>query len=113
MLLKKVIFPGESASHQLELIMKTINPPDDTEIEELCKSIDHQNVDLIKKYLQQRGVSLSDTFINFDCSTVDIIERLLRFTPNERLTVEEVLNHPYIQRYVQLIYFIFLECDSF
>lgn len=27
MLLKKVVFAGDSASHQLELIMQTINPP--------------------------------------------------------------------------------------
>jgi hypothetical protein len=68
------------------------------EIQQMCASVDVKNFGLIKTCSKKRGPAIPEIFQAFDFATVDIIERLLCFTPDKRLNVEEVLAHPFFFR---------------
>lgn len=46
-----------------------------------------------------KGVPLSDKFPRASNLAVDLLEKLLAFNPDNRVTAAEALQHPYLKRY--------------
>lgn len=74
--------------------------------------MDSKNANLLKGCSRTEGTSISEMFLDFDCATVDIIERLLCFAADKRLSIQEVLAHPFFSRYF-ITYFVLYLHDSF
>lgn len=52
---------------------------------------------LIKKYYKPKKTGkLEQKFSYLSPSALDLLKRLLAFDPNERITAEEALKHPYL-----------------
>jgi mitogen-activated protein kinase 15 len=95
MLTGRVFFPGTCTLNQLSLIVQFTNSPSEEDLNEFggaAKSL-LGNV----KRLEKRAVE--DYFKNSSCNidAIDFVEKLLRFNPKKRITVEEALDHPFVK----------------
>jgi len=83
---------GNRVNHdQLNMIFNIIGTPTEEELAEIHR-------DDAKRYLacfaKRTGDGLRSKFPNIEADSLDFLQRLLRFSPKERLTVRESLSHP-------------------
>lgn len=96
MYLSKPLFAGNCTLDQIEIIMSTIAEPTQQEIDDLMRDTNKATLHAtLKASLQQRGPPLVDIFHKWNLDLVDLLERLLVFTPEKRLTADTALCHPY------------------
>lgn len=96
MYLTKPLFAGNSTLDQIEIIMATIAEPSQEEIDGMMGGTSKATLHAaLKASLQQRGPPLVDIFHQWSVELVDFMERLLVFTPENRLTADDALCHPY------------------
>ncbi|KAF8051395.1 hypothetical protein N665_1735s0014 [Sinapis alba] len=86
-----LLFPGKDHVHQLRLIMELIGSPKEEDIGSLNESS--------KQYLRQLPCfdrqSFYLKFPNVPHLAIDLMEKMLKFDPRQRITVEDALAHPY------------------
>ncbi|XP_011905505.1 PREDICTED: mitogen-activated protein kinase 15 isoform X2 [Cercocebus atys] len=97
MLRGRPLFPGTSTLHQLELILETIPPPSKEDLLALgsgCRAS-------VLHCLGSRPRQTLDALLPPDTSpeALDLLRRLLVFTPDKRLSATQALQHPYVQRF--------------
>ena len=54
------------------------------------------NIDVLKYNIRNMRIAWPS---DIDTEAKDLISKILKFDPNERLTIEEILKHPYIEKY--------------
>lgn len=102
MYLQKPLFAGSSTLDQMEIIMATIKEPTEEEIEEMMRGTVKATLQAaLKASMQTRGPPIVDIFHTCSLELVDLMERLLLFSPNKRLTAEDALCHPYFEMWRQ------------
>eukprot|EP00002_Diphylleia_rotans_P030438 TRINITY_DN6256_c0_g1_i1.p1 TRINITY_DN6256_c0_g1~~TRINITY_DN6256_c0_g1_i1.p1 ORF type:complete len:365 (-),score=75.54 TRINITY_DN6256_c0_g1_i1:447-1541(-) len=93
LLARRPLFPGKEYIHQLHLIMDVVGTPKDDDLE-------HIATERAKKYIrscpQRPKVPLSIIFPSANPQAIDLMEKMLVFNPNQRITVEQALEHPYL-----------------
>lgn len=94
--LKKPIFPGKDYRHQLMLIFGFLGSPtyDDMECIESRRARDY--IASLPKY---PAISLERVFPEVNPLGLDLLQRMLVFNPNNRITAKEALEHPYLSTY--------------
>ncbi|KAG1679765.1 Mitogen-activated protein kinase 15 [Nymphon striatum] len=96
MLLNRPLFPGTNPINQLECIMSALPAPTASEIDGLCSgyasSAIQRAANRPKRYLRQLLGSASE-------SSISLLEKVLAFNVENRLTAGQCLQHPYHQRY--------------
>ncbi|XP_076768365.1 mitogen-activated protein kinase 15 isoform X2 [Arvicanthis niloticus] len=97
MLRGQPLFPGTSTFNQLELILETIPLPSMEELQGLGS--DYST--LILQNLGSRPRQTLDALLPPDTppEALDLLKRLLAFAPDKRLSAEQALQHPYVQRF--------------
>ncbi|EDM16025.1 mitogen-activated protein kinase 15 [Rattus norvegicus] len=97
MLRGQPLFPGTSTFHQLELILETIPLPSMEELQGLGSDYSA----LILQNLGSRPRQTLDALLPPDTppEALDLLKRLLAFAPDKRLSAEQALQHPYVQRF--------------
>ncbi|XP_074281211.1 mitogen-activated protein kinase 4-like isoform X2 [Silene latifolia] len=88
-----MIHPGKHYVHQLKLITKLIGALGDSSLRFFRKDNARKYVKQLPQYPRQL---FSIRFPNTFAAAVDLLERMLVFDPIERITVNEVLFHPYL-----------------
>ncbi|KAL5052945.1 hypothetical protein RYX36_033627 [Vicia faba] len=90
---REPLFPGKDYVHQLRLITELIGSPDDA-------SLGFLRSDNARRYFRQfqqyRKQKFSSRFPNMLPEALDLLEKMLIFDPNKRITVDEALCHPYL-----------------
>lgn len=89
------MFPGVSTLNQIERVLKVTGMPSQEEIYDLgsnATKIFH-TIPPIKK------VSLESVFPTAPEDAIDLMKKLLKFSPADRLTVEEALEHTYVSQF--------------
>ncbi|MED6209173.1 Mitogen-activated protein kinase 2 [Stylosanthes scabra] len=90
---REPLFPGKDYVHQLWLITELIGSPDDA-------SLGFLRSDNARRYVKQlpqfRKQKFSARFPNVMPEALDLLEKMLMFDPNKRITVDEALCHPYL-----------------
>lgn len=89
----KPIFKGKDYVNQLNRILQVLGtPPDET-----LSRIGSKNV---QDYIHQLGlipkIPFTDIFPQANPQALDLLEKMLMFDPQERITVEDALEHPYL-----------------
>ncbi|CAI2368800.1 unnamed protein product [Moneuplotes crassus] len=96
LMLGKPMFPGVSTLNQIERVLKVTGMPTQEEIDSMnsphCTKI-FSTIPHIKQ------VSLESIFPSAPEDSIDLMNKLLKFNPSERLTVEECLEHPYVSQF--------------
>ncbi|XP_075495721.1 mitogen-activated protein kinase homolog NTF4-like [Primulina tabacum] len=93
MMNRKPLFPGRDQVHQLRLLLELIGTPSEADLEFL-----HENG---KKYIRQlppyQRKSFIEKFPHVPPLALDLVEKMLAFDPGRRITVENALEHPYLE----------------
>lgn len=95
--LGKPIFRGSSTMNQLQRIVTLIGKPSSEEVsripsdyaQSMLDSIPHDKLKDLKSMFPK----------DMDPEALDFITRLLQFMPENRLTAEEALKHPYLKKF--------------
>jgi mitogen-activated protein kinase 15 len=95
-MLGKPMFPGVSTLNQIERVLKVTGMPTQEDIDSMmsphCSKI-FATIPPTKK------VSLDSIFPTASDDAIDLMKRLMRFNPSDRLTVEEALEHSYVAQF--------------
>ncbi|MFS7942770.1 putative mitogen-activated protein kinase CMGC-MAPK family [Helianthus anomalus] len=93
-LTRQPLFPGKDDVHQLRLITELIGSPDDASLGFLRS--DNARRYVVRQLPQYPKQQFSARFPDKSPGALDLLEKMLVFDPNRRITVDEALCHPYL-----------------
>jgi len=92
----KAIFQGTSTLNQIEKVLELIGKPKNEDIE----AVESPHAATILSSINiTKKKSFQSFFANASESALDLLRKLLVFNPNHRLTVEEALQHKYVEQF--------------
>ncbi|XP_011036909.1 PREDICTED: mitogen-activated protein kinase homolog MMK2 isoform X2 [Populus euphratica] len=91
---RQPLFPGKDYVHQLRLITELIGSPDDFSLGFLRSENARRYVRQLPQYPRQ---NFAARFPDMSAGAVELLEKMLVFDPNRRITVDEALCHPYLE----------------
>lgn len=89
---RKPLFPGKESSEQIELILSILGTP---KIEDIYKEGRSNSRELIYKYGKLERVPWKEMFPNAPDDALDLLDKMLKFDPDKRITVEQAMKHKY------------------
>lgn len=96
MLGRKQLFPGKNYIHQLQLIMTVLGTPSIHVIRAI-------GAERVRAYIQslpsRQPVPWASLYPQGDRKALDLLSKMLRFDPRERISVCEALRHPFLSKY--------------
>ncbi|NWU87163.1 MK15 kinase, partial [Onychorhynchus coronatus] len=97
MLLGKPLFPGTSTMNQIEQILRVIPAPSP---EDMLALQSEYKASVINHMSSGQRVTFEEIFpSSTPLPALDLLKKLLVFNPDKRLTAEEALQHPYVNRF--------------
>lgn len=92
---RRPLFPGRDHVHQMRLLTELLGTPTESDLGFI------RNEDS-KRYLRQLPPlprqPLATVFPHVHPLAIDLVDKMLTFDPKRRITVEEALAHPYLER---------------
>jgi len=95
MLIRKPLFPGHNTQHQLDLIIDLLGSPD---ADELSKIPNEKCRKFIRSLPVTQGKLLSEVYSGHSEGARDFLKCSLRWDPAARVTVEQAIQHPYLEK---------------
>jgi len=92
----KPMFPGSSTMNQLDRIIEVTGRPSAEDIEAINSEF---AATMLESIPDVEPRTLNTIFPNADDDALDLVQKLLYFNPNKRITAEEALAHPYIEQF--------------
>mmetsp|Transcript_17261 Transcript_17261/g.26952 ORF Transcript_17261/g.26952 Transcript_17261/m.26952 type:complete len:506 (+) Transcript_17261:377-1894(+) len=93
LLARKPLFPGEDYIHQLQLITDVLGTPSEADMH-FIKS------EKAKRFMRNQPLrckrKMSDLYPKASAECLDLLNRMLHFNPDKRITVQDALEHPYL-----------------
>ncbi|XP_014671893.1 PREDICTED: extracellular signal-regulated kinase 2-like [Priapulus caudatus] len=96
MFLSKPVFAGKSTIHQIEKIMTSIPTPSPTDV--MCIGSSY-GASVVEKAARKPKKPLDELLGNVPADALDLVQKLLVFNPDKRLTAEECLAHPFVAKF--------------
>ncbi|XP_076806688.1 extracellular signal-regulated kinase 2-like isoform X2 [Clavelina lepadiformis] len=96
LLLGKPLFPGSSTLNQIERIMSVIPRPTKADIDSIQSEYGHS---ILERSTLRPHKLLRDLIPNAPEDALDLMENLLVFNPEKRLSAKECLSHPYVAKF--------------
>jgi serine/threonine protein kinase len=91
MFLGEPIFPGTSSKDQMIKIMELLGTPNQNDVTAMCKSAQVRLPNMQPKEFKKKFKK------NTNPEALDLLERILCYNPEERITPLEALMHPYFE----------------
>lgn len=91
---RKPLFPGDDYIKQMNLIFGVLGTPvgDDYDFISNDKAMEY-----IRSLKKRPKIPLEKIYPNASDDALDLMEKMLKFNPRKRITVEEALKHPYFK----------------
>jgi mitogen-activated protein kinase 7 len=81
---------------QLSKIFEVLGTPQDPTLTQLCSP---KVLKYLRSWPKKQKANFAVVFPRGDSVGIDLLEKLLAFDPNDRITAEECLSHPYVAAY--------------
>jgi len=92
----KPIFPGTSTINQLDKIIAVTGRPDGADLSAIGSDF---AATMLESIAPSDKVSLRSMFPSMSPDAADLLNKLLQFNPNKRITADEALRHPYVAQF--------------
>lgn len=89
------MFPGVSTLNQIERVLKVTGMPSQEDVYDLGSNASK----IFATIPPTKKASLESVFSTAPEDAIDLMNKLLKFNPAERLTVEEALEHAYVSQF--------------
>ncbi|EIW69474.1 hypothetical protein TREMEDRAFT_30363 [Tremella mesenterica DSM 1558] len=96
MLSGKPLFPGKDYHHQLALILDVLGTPS---IDEFHAITSKRSKDYLRGLPFRKRKTFQSLYPNASPLAIDFLTKTLTFDPRKRYTVEQCLEHPYLEAY--------------
>ncbi|KAF8818751.1 CMGC kinase, MAPK family (ERK) MAPK-1 [Cardiosporidium cionae] len=95
---RQPLFAGSDNHDQLRRIVGTLGTPNMEDLQWLPTGADREKaIKMLQSYPQSKGQSFHNLFPHTNPLSIDLLQRMLTFNPEERITVEEALEHEYFE----------------
>jgi len=91
------MFPGASTTNQIDRILEVTGYPSKEDIDSIQSQFAAQMLQKIPDLPAPR--SFESMYPNSDADAVDMLQKLLMFNPEKRMTAEQALEHPYVAQF--------------
>ena len=95
-----VLFPGLSTIHQLSLILGVLGMPSPNDVESISSQYTEEILRAVNAFIDKE---LSSSYLSvnvssnpLDSDARDLLFKCVCFSPNKRISCEELINHPYL-----------------
>ncbi|CAK8576137.1 unnamed protein product [Lathyrus sativus] len=92
---KKPLFPGKDHVHQMRLLTELLGTPTDADVGLVRNEDARRYIRQLPQYPRQ---PLNRVFPHVHPLAIDLIDKMLTIDPTRRITVEEALAHPYLEK---------------
>jgi len=93
---RKPLLPAQNEQEQMMMITNLIGKPSNDLIDQIE---DLDNRQFMKNLPAQKGKDFRELFKGYsNPQAIDLIKKMLTFDPARRITIEEALEHPYMER---------------
>jgi len=92
----KPMFPGTSTMNQLDKIIEVTGRPTAEDITAINSPF---AATMLESLPPSRPRSLADMFPGASADALDMLQKLLQFNPNKRITAEQALEHPFVAQF--------------
>lgn len=96
MLEGKPLFPGKDHVNQFSIITELLGTPPDEVIQTICSE---NTLRFVQSLPKRERVSFRERFPNTDPEALDLLDKMLVFDLNKRITAAQSLGHPYLAPY--------------
>lgn len=91
---RKPLWPGQDYIEQIDMIINSVGSPTE---DDLAAISNERAYAYLKKLKKRKGIPWKETFPKANPQALDLLQKMLRFDPNTRISVEEALRHPYLE----------------
>ncbi len=93
---RQVMFPGRDFRHQVEIVISLIGKPVPTDCKHIT-SVAARN--FLEDMPPAKPMSFHKLFPEANPLAIDLLSKMLTFSPDKRLTAQQALEHPYLAKY--------------
>lgn len=95
LIIRKPLLPAGSEEEQLNMITKLLGNPSS----KLINKIDNEkNKEFVQQLPKRDGKDFDTFFSGANATAIDLLKKMLTYDPDERITVEQALAHPYLKQ---------------
>jgi len=93
----KPMFPGTSTTNQIDRILEVTGRPSKEDIEAIQSEFAAQMLENLPDPPAPR--TMEHMYPSADGDSIDMLQKLLMFNPDKRMTADEALEHPYVAQF--------------
>lgn len=95
LIIRKPLLPAGSEEEQLNMITKLLGNP----TSKLISKIDNEkNKEFVQQLPKRDGKNFDEFFSGANPNAIDLLKKMLTYDPEDRITVEQALAHPYLKQ---------------